>query len=88
MKNANNQLFGDLLSTLAKKQRYFENFESRKVIPSKFLNWNYFEEKNMAFIDTLKNFGLKNFVRYKRYWSVEVVRAFYTNLEYKVRERI
>lgn len=41
----------------------------------------------MSFIACLENFGLKNFAKYKGHWSVEVVRAFYTNLEYKVRER-
>lgn len=57
------------------------------MISSKYLDWNYFEEKNTPFIVNLENFRLNNFVRYKGHWSVEVVKAFYTNLEYKVREK-
>lgn len=41
----------------------------------------------MPFISDLDNLGLKNMVRYKGHWSEEVIRAFYTNLEYKVREK-
>lgn len=41
----------------------------------------------MLFIGKLDDFGLKDFVKYKGHWSAEVVRAFYTNLEYRVRER-
>lgn len=35
----------------------------------------------------LDEFGLKNFVKFKGYWSVEVIRTFYTNLEYRIRDR-
>lgn len=41
----------------------------------------------MSFISDLDNLGLKNMVKYKGHWSEEVIRACYTNLEYKVRDR-
>lgn len=41
----------------------------------------------MPFIGMLEEFGLKNFVKYKGYWSAAVIRAFLRNLEYRVRER-
>lgn len=40
----------------------------------------------MSFISDL-DLGLKNMVKFKGHWSEKFIRAFYTNLEYKVRKK-
>lgn len=41
----------------------------------------------MPFIDLLDNLSLQIFMNYKGFWSPEIIRAFYTTLEYRIRER-
>lgn len=40
----------------------------------------------MPFIALLNNLGLRNMIKYKGHWSPEVIRAFYSSLEYMIRE--
>lgn len=88
MKNPSIQPIGDLLITPEHKERYSESFENRRIISSKFLDWVYFVGcRNMPFVDLLNSLGLKKLVSYKGFWCPEVIRAFYTTLEYRIRER-
>lgn len=41
----------------------------------------------MLFVDLLNSLGLKRLVSHKGFWCLEVIRAFYTTLEYRIRER-
>lgn len=61
MKNLSNLPIGDLLSSPKQKQRYSDLFETRKIIPSKFLDWEYLSGLNMDFIVDLDNLGLKKY---------------------------
>lgn len=65
MENPSNLPIGDLFSTPKQKQRYYELFHTRKVIPSKYLDWNYFSECQMPLITDLENLGLKTLLNIK-----------------------
>lgn len=52
------------------------------------MDWVYFVGcQNMPFIDSLNSLGMKKLVNYKGFLCLEVIRAFYTALEYRKRER-
>lgn len=88
VKNLSNQQIGDLLISLEHKERYSQSFENRRIISSKYLDWTYFCGcRNMPFVDNMNSLGLKKPVSYKGFWCPKVIRAFYTILEYQIRER-
>lgn len=87
VKNPSNEPIGDLLMSPEHKERYSESFENRRVISSKYLDWNYFSGCHMPFIETLDLLGLKKFVSLKGFWCPELIWAFYTTLEYHIRDR-
>lgn len=88
VKTPTNQPIGVLLESVEHKDRYYQVFENRKIIPSKYLDWDYFVTcSSMTCIDCLNTLGLKRLVSSKGTWSLEVVKAFYTTLEYRVRDR-
>lgn len=88
VKNASDLPIDILISSPELRHRYHEYFANRRVLGSKYLDWDYFSGLNMSFITSLDNLGLKNMIKYKGHWSPKVIRAFYSSLEYRIRERV
>lgn len=89
VKSSSVQPIGDLLQSSEHKERYSFSFENRRIISSKFLDWTYFVGcRNMLFVDLLNSLGLEKLFSYKGFWCLEVIRAFYTTLEYQNRDRL
>lgn len=87
VKNPSIQSIGDLLQSPEHKERYSNSFENCRIISSKYLDWIYFVGcQEVPFVDLLNSLGLKRLVSYKGFWCAEVIRAFYTTLEYRIRE--
>lgn len=68
-----------LLGDASKVKRYQTHFAKIKVLGSKYVNFQFFEEENLLFFYGLSNIGLTEMMRIHEY-TPRVIRAFYSNL--------